>query len=122
MTREGGGGERIVRVVCCVFVCSHVIMFVRLLVYVCVCLCVCVPFPGEKIGQGKDKTKAYLEEHPEVSGALEAKLRHLMATGAMADGTDTGGSDEPSTEDIVDTIIDVEGPPEEEQQHTEELK
>jgi recombination protein RecA len=32
-------------------------------------------YGGEKIGQGKDNTRDYLKEHPELAGEIEAKIR-----------------------------------------------
>ena len=38
-------------------------------------------YKGEKIGQGKDNAKAYLREHPEVAGEIEAALRAKLLPG-----------------------------------------
>ena len=35
-------------------------------------------YKGEKIGQGKDNSKVYLREHPEVAGEIEAALREKL--------------------------------------------
>ena len=35
-------------------------------------------YNGEKIGQGKDKVRAYLKENPEVSAEIDAKLREKL--------------------------------------------
>lgn len=32
-------------------------------------------YDGERLGQGRDKAKQFLEEHPEVADAIEAKIR-----------------------------------------------
>lgn len=32
-------------------------------------------YNGDKIGQGKDNTRLYLREHPEVAQEIEAKIR-----------------------------------------------
>ena len=32
-------------------------------------------YKGEKIGQGKDNTREYLKEHPEMARAIEGRLR-----------------------------------------------
>jgi recombination protein RecA len=46
-------------------------------------------YNGEKIGQGKDNTRDYLKEHPELAGEIEAKIRSAVgipaipATGAL---------------------------------------
>lgn len=34
-------------------------------------------YNGEKIGQGKETVRAYLQEHPDLSGKLEAQIRDL---------------------------------------------
>ena len=38
-------------------------------------------YKGDKIGQGKDNAKAYLREHPEVAGEIEAALRAKLLPG-----------------------------------------
>ncbi|ROH89225.1 recombinase RecA [Stagnimonas aquatica] len=38
-------------------------------------------YKGEKIGQGKDNAKAYLREHPEAAGEIEAALRAKLLPG-----------------------------------------
>jgi recombination protein RecA len=50
-------------------------------------------YRGEKIGQGKDNTRDYLKEHPELAAEIEAKIRAAVGvplpgaarTGAAAD-------------------------------------
>jgi len=32
-------------------------------------------YNGEKIGQGKDNTREFLRDHPEISSEIEAKIR-----------------------------------------------
>src|SRR5258708_6285599 len=39
-------------------------------------------YRGEKIGQGKDNTREYLREHPDLAAEIEAKIR--AAVGALA--------------------------------------
>jgi len=41
-------------------------------------------YKGERIGQGKDNTRDYLKEHPELSAEIEAKIR--AAVGVAAPG------------------------------------
>jgi recombination protein RecA len=42
-------------------------------------------YNGERIGQGKDNTRLYLKEHPEISTAIDAQLRaKLLNGGALA--------------------------------------
>jgi recombination protein RecA len=42
-------------------------------------------YNGERIGQGKDNTRLYLKEHPEISAAIDAQLRaKLLNGGALA--------------------------------------
>jgi recombination protein RecA len=47
-------------------------------------------YQGEKIGQGKDNTRKFLKENPEMAKEIEAKIR--AAVGVSAPGV--GGSDE----------------------------
>jgi recombination protein RecA len=35
-------------------------------------------YNGERIGQGKDNTRVYLQQHPEVAAEIEAKLRERL--------------------------------------------
>ncbi len=35
-------------------------------------------YEGERIGQGKENSRAYLKEHPEVAGVIETKLREKL--------------------------------------------
>jgi recombination protein RecA len=44
---------------------------------------------GEKIGNGRDAAKAYMDSHPEVANDLEAKLRAILK-GAPAKADDDG--------------------------------
>jgi recombination protein RecA len=41
-------------------------------------------YNGEKIGQGKDNTREFLREHPEMAREIEAKIR--AAVGVPAPG------------------------------------
>ena len=42
---------------------------------------------GERIGQGKDNTRLYLKEHPEIAAAIDAQLRAKLLTGNAIAGT-----------------------------------
>ncbi len=49
---------------------------------------------GERIGQGRDNARTYLEEHPEMLAVLEAKIRSKAGVGpAPVTGGDTEGED-----------------------------
>jgi len=39
-------------------------------------------YNGERIGQGKDNSRTYLKEHPEIAEEIEAKLRTLLLPSA----------------------------------------
>ena len=42
-------------------------------------------YNGDRIGQGKDNTRLYLKEHPEISAAIDAQLRaKLLAKGGAS--------------------------------------
>jgi recombination protein RecA len=47
-------------------------------------------YRGEKIGQGKDNTRDYLREHPELAAEIEAKIR--AAVGVPAAGPVRGAA------------------------------
>jgi len=38
-------------------------------------------YNGERIGQGKDNTRLYLKEHPEIATAIDAQLRAKLLNG-----------------------------------------
>ena len=38
----------------------------------------------ERIGQGKDNTRDYLKEHPEIAQEIEAKIRAAIGVGGGA--------------------------------------
>jgi len=46
-------------------------------------------YNGEKIGQGKEKTRAYLTENPKIAAEIESKIRSQITTG----GADFGPVD-----------------------------
>jgi recombination protein RecA len=41
-------------------------------------------YNGEKIGQGKDNTREFLREHPEMADEIEAKIRGAASSGPGA--------------------------------------
>ncbi len=47
-------------------------------------------YQGDKIGQGKDNTRKFLKEHPEMAQEIEAKIREAVGVSGAAGG----GSDE----------------------------
>ncbi len=49
-------------------------------------------YNGERIGQGKDNTRVYLQQHPEIANEIEGKLRELLMPkrGAEARGEAAG--------------------------------
>jgi recombination protein RecA len=36
-------------------------------------------YSGERIGQGRDNSRQYLEEHPEIAAAIEAQVRQALS-------------------------------------------
>ncbi len=53
---------------------------------------------GERIGQGRDNARNYLEEHPEMLTVLESKIR-AKAAGVAPTPVSGGGEDELASED-----------------------
>ncbi len=52
-------------------------------------------YNGEKIGQGRENAKTYLQEHPEMAAEVEQKVRASAGlTDGEADGQDTAGTKE----------------------------
>ncbi len=51
-------------------------------------------YDGQRIGQGRENTKTFLREHPEVANSIEAKVRANATgvAGAMLAGEEDGGS------------------------------
>lgn len=56
-------------------------------------------YNGEKIGQGKEKVRIFLNDHPEIAASIEAQIREKYIGGEMelpenhADETETDSSD-----------------------------
>jgi recombination protein RecA len=46
-------------------------------------------YNGERIGQGKDNTRLYLKEHPEIAAAIDAQLRARLLNGGALAGSST---------------------------------
>ena len=51
-------------------------------------------FNGEKIGQGRDNTLAFLKQNPDVMAELDSKLREAMFSKGVADGTPSADASE----------------------------
>ena len=52
-------------------------------------------YNGQKIGQGRENTKLYLEQNPEMLAEVEAKVReHFGLNGDAADGTDAASGED----------------------------
>ncbi len=52
-------------------------------------------YNGQKIGQGRENTKLYLEQNPEMLAEVEAKVReHFGLDGDAADGTDAASGED----------------------------
>jgi recombination protein RecA len=47
-------------------------------------------YNGDRIGQGKDNTRLYLKEHPEIAAAIDAQLRAKLLNGGA--GATTGAA------------------------------
>ena len=57
-------------------------------------------YEGEKIGQGRENAKAYLDNHPELMEELDRKVRaHYHLSGAEGDGKDGAAKTESDAED-----------------------
>ncbi|GBD41648.1 Protein RecA [bacterium HR39] len=50
-------------------------------------------YNGQRIGQGRENAKAFLEEHPEVAGEIEQKLRENAGLAATSIGFDLEGEE-----------------------------
>ncbi len=48
-------------------------------------------YRGEKIGQGKDNTRDYLKEHPELAAEIEAKIRAAVGVPVAGPARASGG-------------------------------
>jgi recombination protein RecA len=44
-------------------------------------------YSGERIGQGRDNARLYLEEHPEIASSIEAKVRQALSMPQAASET-----------------------------------
>ena len=48
-------------------------------------------YKGERIGQGKDNTRVFLKEHPELANEIDQKLRDKLLVGRLAVPAGAGG-------------------------------
>jgi recombination protein RecA len=57
-------------------------------------------YDGQRIGQGRENTRAYLKEHPEVAAKIEQAIRHDagLADAMMTRGAASEDSAEPDGE------------------------
>ena len=55
-------------------------------------------YNGEKIGQGKDKVRTFLQENPEIANDIEQQLRAKLITKQVRNS------------DVIDDIIDTDEP------------
>jgi len=51
-------------------------------------------YNGDRIGQGKDNTRLYLKEHPEISAAIDAQLRAKLLNGGAGAVAPTAKTEE----------------------------
>ena len=51
-------------------------------------------YNGEKIGQGRENTKMYLTENPDIAKEIEEKVRAAAGIGIVTDNKETGSSDD----------------------------
>jgi recombination protein RecA len=58
-------------------------------------------YNDEKIGQGRDNTRAYLEQHPDFTKELEAKLRRMIMPGREPAGKAGGVAAAPQKPEAV---------------------
>ncbi|MGF1509984.1 MAG: recombinase RecA [Myxococcota bacterium] len=54
-------------------------------------------FQGERIGQGRENARTYLEEHPEVSQQIEHKVRTHFGLAVSASGPEGASSGDPAS-------------------------
>jgi len=59
-------------------------------------------YNGERIGQGRDNTRLYLEEHPTVMGAIEAQVRQAFSMPQAASETLAAAAESASLNDDTD--------------------
>ena len=57
-------------------------------------------YKGETIGQGREKTKAYLEENPKVAEEIKGRVYAYFGIG------DADAMDEPTVEDVVEETVE----------------
>jgi len=62
-------------------------------------------YGGERIAQGKDNTRKYLKEHPELFSELEAVIREEFSKGKLVMDENPGLDDDMDDEDLVDDEV-----------------
>ncbi|MDR0921063.1 MAG: DNA recombination/repair protein RecA, partial [Lactobacillales bacterium] len=65
-------------------------------------------YKGERIGQGKEKTKAYLREHPEVFEDIKARVRAAYGIGDVVEEEITEGKPEAKKKETTKKADDPE--------------
>ncbi len=60
-------------------------------------------YEGERIGQGRDNVRVYLQEHPDVYDAIEAKIREEFNAGNIEVDLEQG-ADEDDGDDAADSL------------------
>lgn len=60
-------------------------------------------YQGEKVGQGKEAAKSFIESHPELREELETRLRAVMNGGNEEEAPEIEGADAPAAEAVTET-------------------
>ena len=55
-------------------------------------------YDGDNIGQGRDNTIKYLEEHPELSAHIEQQVKEKLAIGAKTDANSIASQESPDSD------------------------
>ncbi|MGE3540578.1 MAG: recombinase RecA [Candidatus Tectimicrobiota bacterium] len=61
-------------------------------------------YNGERIGQGRDNSRIYLEEHPELAASLEAQIRQALSMPQAASETLAAAAQSASLEEEADLL------------------
>ncbi|NEP46033.1 MAG: DNA recombination/repair protein RecA, partial [Okeania sp. SIO2H7] len=56
-------------------------------------------YQGDNIAQGREKTIAYLENHPEFTNKIELQVRQELSAGAVVSANSVAAVEEQETED-----------------------
>ena len=67
-------------------------------------------YGGEKIGQGKEKVRAFLKEKPELATEIEAKIREYYIGNSDAELPLSSGKEEEDSEDVQPPLTDGDEP------------